>query len=326
MAEEKILPKSNAEVLSSSHKSRPMWEGRSPRWICQVMVKQACVPVHGGIFRLNKVAEPFIPIQSSVSKVPSNLPHKNLHITHSHSEGATLGPSFAAYDEAPKEIHLQPIQTVIKMHTRIPALYSTHHNQLEAQIRLASEWMYETKEYLIFNHPDYGLLNNVGPKLQIKTGGAPNPDLLDDMLSRIWKTPDFFVAHPEAIRAFTGECSKLGIPLGNVEMLGSSFIAWRGLPILPTNKLLLVNGKGEGFTDRVVGKSKTNFMLMRISEEKQGVISLYAAGSEGSARYPFISVDFMGIHDESIASYLMTMYAAMAVLTLGALCKAEVVV
>jgi hypothetical protein len=214
---------------------------------------------------------------------------------------------------------------VVKIHTRIPVLYSTHHNQLEQQLSLAAEQMYETKENLIFNHADYGLLNNVAAPLQINAGGPPTPDLLDQMLGRVWKMPDFFVMHPEALEVFRQQANGAGLTLGNVETLGSSFTAWRGLPILPTNKLHLVSGDG---TERVarVTPSTTNVLLMRIGEDKQGVISLYAAGTEGSPRFPFITVDFMGISDSSVASYLMTMYAAMAVLTPGALCSAQVTI
>ncbi len=323
---QKLLPKSNAVVLSSSHKSRPFWEGRSPRWICQMMMQRACVPVTGGIFRLNKVTEPFIPIQVSAGSNLINLPAENLNVMHSHNENTTLSNSYAAYDEAPREIHLQPIQTVVKMHTRIPALYSTHHNQLEMQLSLSAEYMYESKENLIYNHPDWGLINNVAPKLQIKSDGGPTPDLLDDMLSRVWKVPDVFAMHPEAIASFNQTCNSMGIKLDTLEFNGGHFVCWRGIPILPTNKLYLHDGEGKTLHDRNPGKSKTDILLLRMGEDKQGVISLYAAGTEGSPRFPFITVDFMGISDESIASYIMTMYVAVAVLTAGALCKAEVVI
>ena len=77
---QKLLPKSNAVVLSSAHKSRPYWEGRSPRWICQMMVQRACVPVTGGIYRLNKVTEPFIPIKVAAGSNLINLPADNLSL------------------------------------------------------------------------------------------------------------------------------------------------------------------------------------------------------------------------------------------------------
>jgi hypothetical protein len=36
---------------------------------------------------------------------------------------------------------------------------------------------------------------------------APTPDDLDELLSRIWKEPAFFLAHPRAIAAFGRECT-----------------------------------------------------------------------------------------------------------------------
>lgn len=106
-------------------------------------------------------------------------------------------------------------------------------------------------------------------------------------------------------------------------MFGSSFSTWRGLPILPTNKLYLI-GDFEDIQTRSVGASSSTILLMRISEQKQGVISLYAEGSEGTSNYPFITIDQMNVSDDSVVSYLLTMYAAMAVLTPGALCSATV--
>ena len=49
-------------------------------------------------------------------------------------------------------------------------------------------------------------------------------------------------------------------------------------------------------------------------------------GSQGSDRFPFITVDFMSHSDHAVSSYLMTMYAAMAVCTPGALASAQVTI
>ena len=42
--------------------------------------------------------------------------------------------------------------------------------------------------------------------------GAPTPDDLDELLSRVWKEPAFFLAHPRAIAAFGRECTRRGVP------------------------------------------------------------------------------------------------------------------
>jgi hypothetical protein len=55
-------------------------------------------------------------------------------------------------------------------------------------------------------------------------------------------------------------------------------------------------------------------------------VGLYAANNQGSNRYPQISVNFMRISDDAVASYLLTMNVAAAVLTPHALCVAQVTI
>lgn len=327
-----LLRADSARVLSNPQKSRPFWGGRSPKWICRVIqsIESGCIPVTGGGYQVNRVNQPFLPIQVSHSASPTSLPARDLRISNSHPEGTVLEASFADYDTDPRLVELATIQSVVQVHTRVAALYSDRFDQVEQQLTIAADYMYETKENLIFNHPDYGLLNNVAPKLKVNGAGPPTPDVLDDLMSRVWKMPDFFVMHPEALDSFHRECNARGLTPESVQMFGSPFTAWRGLPILPTNKLhLLADGEeieDGGHVDRTVGTATSHVLLMRVGELKQGVVSLFAAGSEGSDRFPFINVDFMSHSDEAVSSYLMTMYAAMAVCTPGALACAEVAV
>lgn len=317
----------NASILSSPTISRPYWSAITPRWICRFMFETACVPVTGGRFRLNTVVEDNLALRIAMGDhARRNLPKKNLSVTHGHSEDTVLNASHVEFDTEPRSVQLETIQAVLKMRQRVSALYSDRVHQLREQIRLTAEYIYETKENLIFNHPEYGLLNNVAPALDIDAKGAPTPDLLDDMLSRVWRMPDFFVMHPETLEVFRREANKQGLMLNTTQHFGASFTTWRGLPILPSNKLHLVDGDGDQIQQRVAGKSSTDVLLMRIGEPKQGVISLFAAGTEGTSQYPFISVDTMGIDGDATASYLMTTYAAMAVLTPGALARARVVI
>jgi hypothetical protein len=328
-----LLRVESAKVLSVPTVSRPYWGGRSPRWICRVLNAKACVPVDGGVWRSNQLVESFLPIQSTTPTTIERLPTGNLQINHSHLEGAKLDISYAAYDESPREIALQPIQTVMRMHTRVHDLYSDHHDQLLEQLGFAAEVIYETKENLIFNHPDYGLVNNVKPRLQIDHDGPPTPELLDRMLAHVWKMPDLFVMHPEALHSFRDEANTRGLTLETVTMFGAAFSCWRGIPILPTNKLHLTSLDGadvdvaqSDFQARKPGESRTDVLLMRVGEKKQGVLSLYARDVAGTATFPFIDIQFMGLSEGSIASYLLTTYAAMAVSTPGALAGARVVI
>ena len=60
--------------------------------------------------------------------------------------------------------------------------------------------------------------------------------------------------------------------------------------------------------------------------KKNRCISLFPAEKQGSESFPLIDVEFMGIDNNSVASYLLSTYTAIAVLTPGALCVSDVVI
>jgi hypothetical protein len=81
-------------------------------------------------------------------------------------------------------------------------------NQLGEQLRLTIEAIKERQENELINNPEYGLLSNATAAQRVATrGGAPPPDDLDELISRVWKEPAFFLAHPKAIAAFGRECT-----------------------------------------------------------------------------------------------------------------------
>ncbi len=57
---------------------------------------------------------------------------------------------------------------------------------------------------------------------------------------------------------------------------------------------------------------------MRTGEAKQGVVGLYQPGLPGEQSMG-LSVRFMGINDKAIASYLVSLYCSLSVLTDDAL-------
>jgi hypothetical protein len=59
---------------------------------------------------------------------------------------------------------------------------------------------------------------------------------------------------------------------------------------------------------------KTNILLLRTGEKKQGVIGLFQPGLVGEVS-PGLSVRFMGINRKAIASYLISLYCSAAILT-----------
>ena len=128
---------------------------------------------------------------------------------------------------------------------------------------------------------------------------------LDELIVKVWKQPAFFLTHPTGIAAFGRECTRRGVPPATVSMFGSQFITWRGIPLIPSDKVPLVDGK-------------TKILLMRVGEERQGVVGLYQPGLSGE-QGPGLSVRFMGISRNAIASYLISLYCSLAVLTVDAL-------
>jgi len=63
------------------------------------------------------------------------------------------------------------------------------------------------------------------------------PDGMDELIAKVWKEPSFFLAHPRAIAAFGRECTRRGVPPPTVTMFGSPFMTWRGIPLIPSDKL-----------------------------------------------------------------------------------------
>ncbi|MFD8984436.1 family 2B encapsulin nanocompartment shell protein [Streptomyces sp. NPDC059564] len=230
-----------------------------------------------------------------------------IEMTSGHSGELDLPQTFVDYEESPREYELSIAQTVLKVHTRVSDIYNSSIDQVQAQLRLTSEALRERQEWEMLNNPGYGLLHNVVPSQRVHTRkGAPTPDDLDELLTRVWKQPAFFLAHPRAIAAFGRECTRRGVPPQIVELFGSPFLTWRGVPLLPCDKLDL---KGSG--DSVPGT--TNILLMRVGEAEQGVVGLRPAKVPDEVE-PGLSVRAMGVDRQAITSYLMTSYFSAAAL------------
>jgi hypothetical protein len=118
------------------------------------------------------------------------------------------------------------------------------------------------------------------------------------------------LAHPRAIAAFGRECTWRGVPPPTVTLFGSPFITWRGIPLIPSDKLQI--SKTES------GVETTNILLLRTGERKRGVVGLFQPGLPGEVS-PSLSVRWMGINQRGAASYLISLYCSTAILTDDAL-------
>lgn len=222
-----------------------------------------------------------------------------------------LPTTFVDYELNPREYHLSTIQTVVRTHTRVTDLYSNRIDQLRQQVRLTVEAVKEREEWEIINHAQFGLLKEVAPSQRITTRkGTVTPDDLDELLSLVWKKPAFFLAHPKAIAAFGREATRRGVPPPTVHLFGSPFITWRGIPLIPSNKL------------EIDKAGKTSILLLRVGEAQQGVVGLQKAGVTGELETG-LSVRYMGTNEHGIASHLVTRYFSAAVLTEDAIARLD---
>ncbi len=209
---------------------------------------------------------------------------EDLRIACAKRDESELPQTFVDYEEQPREFYLNAVTTVLDVHTRVSDLYSSPHNQINQQLRLIIETIKEQQESELINSAEYGLLANVIDQQRVFPSaplGVPTPDDLDELLTKVWKEPAFFLTHPRAIAAFGRECTRRGVPPPTVSMFGSQFLTWRGIPLVPSDKMPVV-------------ENKTKILLLRVGEKRQGVVGLFQPGLPGE-QSPGLSVRFMGI-------------------------------
>jgi CRP-like cAMP-binding protein len=229
-----------------------------------------------------------------------------IEVASGHEGEQDLPGTFADYELTPREYELHVAQTVLRVHSRVADLYNDPMDQVEQQLRLTVEALRERQEHELINNPGIGLLHNadVSQRLHTRTG-PPTPDDMDAILARRRKSR-FFLAHPKAIAAFGRECNRRGIYPEPVSVDGRLVHAWRGVPILPCDKI------------GVTSANTTSILIMRTGEKDQGVIGLHQTGLPDEHE-PGLSVRFMGIDEQAIMSYLVSAYYTAAVLVPDAL-------
>ncbi|ARU94490.1 family 2A encapsulin nanocompartment shell protein [Tatumella citrea] len=303
MAEKKginALGRDAAYQLANVTKTAPQFASITPRWITHFLDFKG---LETGIYRVNKVVEGETPLDVLCSQDPSKV---------------TIPQGYLDYQTEPREYQLDSIATIINVDTKVSDLYSSPYDQASEQINLAIESLRERQESQLINNDEYGLLKNIADSQRIQTrNGRPTPDDLDELLSKVWKEPSFFLAHPRAIAAFQREATRRGVPPVTVNLNGGTFILWRGIPLIPSDKLFvdgLKNPKGQG--------GKTNILLVRSGEHKRGVVSLYQTGLPNEQSRG-LSVRFRGIDDNGVASYLLSLYCSAAILADDAIAVLE---
>jgi hypothetical protein len=282
---QRSLSERSARQLSNTTKTPPQWRGATPRWLVQMI---PWTPVEAGVYRVNQALD------------------EKFALACSPEQGEELPVGFSDYEPNPREYVLSLCTTTIHVDTRVSDLFRSPYDQVKEQLTLAVEKLKERQENEVLHNKSYGLVNSVDPDMRIKTRkGAPTPDDLDELIATVWKEPSFFLAHPKTIAAFGRECTARGVPPPTISMFGSPFLTWRGLPIVPSDKLRIKD-------------NKTEILLLRVGEQKRGVVGLFQPGLPGEVS-PSLAVRLMGINQKGAAEYLLSLYCSVAALTHDAL-------
>jgi hypothetical protein len=228
-----------------------------------------------------------------------------------HDGEPQLPGTFVDYEARPREYELSVAQTVLRVHSRVADLYNQPMNQIEQQLRLTVEALRERQEHELINNTDFGLLHNTdfAQRIPTRTRPPPPPRPAPPRPPRR-EDPSFFLAHPKTIAAFGRECTKAGIYPTSVDLAGHQVPSWRGIPILPCNKIPVTDTR------------TSSILLMRTGEQAQGVVGLHQTGLPDEYQ-PGLNVRFMGINEQAIISYLVSAYYSAAVLVPDALAVLE---
>ena len=230
----------------------------------------------------------------------------SIDLSAGHDGEPILAGTYVDYDPSPREYELAVAQTILRVHNRVTDLYNQPMNQLEQQLRLTVEALRERQEDELVNNTDFGLLHNADLKHRITTrSGPPTPDDMDELLCRRRKTR-FFLAHPRAIAAIGREATARRIYPANAVLDGKRVQTWRGVPILPCDKI------------PITPAGTTSILALRTGEEDHGVIGLRPAALPDEYQ-PGLNVRYMGISERAVTSYLVSAYHSAAVLVPDAL-------
>ncbi|MDR1039068.1 MAG: hypothetical protein LBR80_02655 [Deltaproteobacteria bacterium] len=289
-----------AYQLADVSKTRPQFAALTPRWLTRLLEFKGLA---AGIYRVNRVAEGDTPLDVLCSQDPGK---------------AQIPQGYVEYQAKPREYLLNSIATVLNVDTKVADVYGSPYDQTAEQLALAVESLRERQESQIVNSDDYGLLKNAAPSQRIRPrAGSPTPDDLDELLTKVWKEPSFFLAHPRAVAAFGRECTRRGVPPTTVNILGGVFIQWRGVPIIPPDKLFV-----DGLKNPPGPNGKTNILLVRTGEARRGVVGLFQERLPGEQSRG-LAVRFRGVDGDGVASYLLSIYCSAAILADDALAVLE---
>lgn len=279
MSNQGMIHAKDAGQLADINKTEPIWDDSTPKWLLKILDKKG---IENNKFRINKV--------NSIIKV----------IIDDHEYGM-ISQDNIEYHHQPTEIEIIPIETLIKVPSKIYDIMNYPHNQMNHQIRLTIENILEQQEKYFINNPQTGLItycNKNGRLLEYST--RVTPDILDDLLALVWNKPSFYLMHPSTLSEFGKACNNKSLNTGNTELFGYQFVTWRGLPII--------------VSDKIPCDKTTYVFLIRTGLKDSGVIQLYNLTPTKSG-YPGIFIETSMTDNLGSVNTRVTSYANVAVLS-----------
>ncbi len=295
VAVETSLGTAGARKLATVTKTVPQMQAITPRWLIRML---PWVDLAAGSYRVNRRAV-------DPSRPGNKHGEVEIAIAAGHVGETALPATFADYDPRPPEYELAVAQTRLRVHTRVADLYNEPMDQTEHQLRLTRAALAERQEYELLHDPGFGLLHHVHDKQHIAGSGPPTPDDLDNLLSRRRKSR-FFLAHPRTIAAFHRECTRRGLYPGTATLDGSTVTTWRGVPLLPSDKL------------PIDAERTSSILVMRTGEADHGVVGLRPAALPDEVE-PGWTVRSVGIDERAVRTWLVSVYFSVARLVPDAL-------
>jgi hypothetical protein len=282
------------------------------RWPCTLQADTRCTVLALTADDLARVCERHPVLREHLDDMATRRPpaqnrkgEAEIALAAGHEGETQLPGTFVDYEQQPRQYELSVAQTVLRVHSRVADVHNHPMDQVGEQLRLTVEALRERQEHELVNNREFGLLHNADLKQRIRTrSGPPTPYDLDELISRRRRT-QYLLAHPRAVAAIGRECSRLGLYPQTTEVHGVRVSSWRGIPLLPCDKIPVHGGS-------------TSVLAMRTGQEHQGVVGLRQTGLPEEYE-PGLNVRFMGIDDKAVISYLVSAYHSAAVLVPDAL-------
>ncbi|MBW8481246.1 hypothetical protein [Actinomadura parmotrematis] len=287
-----------ARLLATTAKTPPLTAGTTPRWLLRIL---PWTDVPGGTYRVTRTE------RRTLERAGSDQP--GVPAAAGHTGEPVLPGMGIAYGVPPREYPLSLAQAVLRVHTRVADVHSDPMDQFAEQLRLTLDALRERQEHDLVNDPGFGLLHAPPPRHRIATRtGPPTPADLDALICK-QTSPRHLLAHPLAIAAFGRQCNRRRLQPDTVAVDGHRLLAWRGLPLLPCDKIPVAGGT-------------TTILVVRPGEDRQGVVGLRPAELPDQHE-PGVSVRRLGVDARAVESHLVTAYHSLAVPVPNAVCALD---